>query len=85
MKNQYVYVLECADHTYYIGKTNDLVKRLKAHNGLIAGGAKYTTGRRPVYLVYFEQFGTVSEALKREYYLKQLTKSEKRKMISLQM
>ena len=84
MKNQYVYILECADNTYYIGKTVDLVKRLKAHNGVLTGGAKYTVGRRPVFLVYYEQLGTVSEALKREYFLKQLTKSEKRKLINQQ-
>lgn len=85
MKNQYVYILECSDGTFYIGKTVDLVKRLKAHNGSLSGGAKYTAGRRPVYLVYYEMVDSLTKALQREYELKQLSRSEKKKLISLQM
>lgn len=79
--NFYVYILECKDGTFYIGKTVDLVKRIKSHNGVEQGGAKYTSGRRPVYLVYYEQFKTVTGALKREYKLKQLTRNEKKALI----
>lgn len=78
----YVYILNCQDKTYYIGKTIDLTKRLAAHNGLRRGGAKYTSGRRPVYLVYYEELQTLTEALKREFALKKLTKIEKRKLIT---
>lgn len=77
----YVYILECSDKTFYIGKTTDIPRRLNAHNGLIHGGAKYTRSRRPVFLVYFEKVESVSEALKREYFLKQLTREEKVKLI----
>lgn len=78
----YVYILECSDKTFYIGKTTDIPRRLSAHNGLIHGGAKYTRSRRPVFLVYFEKVESVSEALKREYFLKQLTREEKMKLIA---
>lgn len=76
-----MYILECSDNTFYIGKTVDLVKRIKSHNGVGAGGAKYTSGRRPVYLVYYEQFKTVTKALQREHQLKQLTRNEKKALI----
>lgn len=83
MKKYYVYILECNDTTLYVGKTIDLVKRLKSHNGLLSGGAKYTAGRRPVYLVYYEIFTTVTKALQREYSLKQLSRKEKKRLIGL--
>ena len=57
----YVYILECCDKSLYTGYTNHLEKRIKAHNE--GKGAKYTKGRRPVSLVYFESFQTKSEAL----------------------
>lgn len=85
MGNYYVYILECSDNTFYIGKTKDLVKRLKSHNGVGSGGAKYTTGRRPVFLVYYEIFDNQTKALQREYQLKKLSRTEKKKLISLQM
>lgn len=77
----YVYILHCSDNTYYIGKTINLVNRLKAHNGITNGGARYTSGRRPVYLVYYEEFETVTLALKREHELKQLPRAQKEKII----
>lgn len=77
----YVYILLCSDNTYYIGKTNNMVKRLKAHNGLLKGGAKYTRSRRPVSIVYYESLASKSEALKREYFLKQLSRTEKESLI----
>ena len=85
MKNYYVYIVECNAGNFYTGKTVDLVKRLKSHNGAISGGAKYTAGRRPVFLVYYEMVDNQTKALQREYELKQLTRNEKMKLISLRM
>lgn len=75
-----VYILKCADDTLYCGMTNDLEKRVKAHNE--KNGAKYTRGRTPVRLVYFETDYTMSEALKRECAIKKLTKQKKLKLIN---
>lgn len=80
-KSYFVYILECADKTLYIGYTNDLEKRIKAHNKL-KSGAKYTKGRKPVRLVYSESFKTLSEALKREAKLKSLTRKQKLELIN---
>lgn len=76
----YVYIIECRDGTYYTGYTNDIKKRIKAHND--GKGAKYTIGRRPVKLRYQESYKTKGEALKREYLIKQLTRLEKQKLFS---
>ena len=75
----YAYILECADGTYYCGWTNDLEKRLKTHNE--GKGGKYTRARLPVNLIYYEEFSTKEEAMSREWHLKQLTHSQKRKLI----
>lgn len=75
----YIYILQCADHTLYCGWTNHLDKRLEAHNA--GRGAKYTRGRRPVTLVYYEEFATKEEALKREAAVKKLTRQEKLELI----
>jgi putative endonuclease len=76
----FVYILKCSDGTYYCGYTNNLGKRLKSHNES-KGGAHYTKTRRPVTLVYSEEFKTLSEALKREYKIKQLPKLKKEALI----
>ncbi|WP_010235900.1 GIY-YIG nuclease family protein [Clostridium arbusti] len=75
----YVYILKCSDGTLYTGYTNDLKNRLMVHNS--GKGAKYTRGRLPVKIVYFETFKTKSEATKREYYIKQLSRVKKLKLI----
>ncbi|MBO5092150.1 MAG: GIY-YIG nuclease family protein [Clostridia bacterium] len=75
----YTYILKCADETLYCGWTNDLEKRLKAHNS--GKGAKYTRSRLPVTLVYYEEFETAKEAQKREYQIKNLSRKEKLKLI----
>lgn len=75
----YTYILECADSTLYTGYTNNIEKRLITHNS--GKGAKYTRGRLPVRLLYFEEFDTKSEALKREIYIKKLSKNNKLKLI----
>lgn len=76
----FVYILECADGTLYVGSTNDIEKRIKAHNGEVLGGARYTSGRRPVRLRYSEACADRSTALKREHALKNLTREEKLKL-----
>lgn len=78
-KQNYTYMLRCSDGTFYIGWTNDLEKRLKAHNE--GKGAKYTKSRRPVELVYFEAFSTKQEAMSREFHLKQLSRKEKEQLL----
>ncbi len=75
----FTYILECADKTLYVGSTNNLEKRLKEHNNS-KSGAHYTKIRRPVKLRYFEKFKTSSKALKREYEIKQWTRSQKLKL-----
>jgi putative endonuclease len=77
----YVYLLECADKTFYIGSTNDLEKRLHAHNYLKTG-ARYTRARRPVVLRYSERVLDVSTARKREAALKRLTRIEKQALLA---
>ena len=71
----YVYILECSDNTLYTGWTNNLEKRISVHNE--GKGAKYTKGRRPVKLLYFEEYETKQEALKREWEIKRLSRKEK--------
>jgi putative endonuclease len=76
----YTYILRCADGSYYTGWTNDLEKRIEAHN--TGHGAKYTKSRIPVELVYFELHETKEAAMKREYEIKQMTRLEKEKLIA---
>ncbi|MFR9273076.1 MAG: GIY-YIG nuclease family protein [Clostridia bacterium] len=71
----YTYILKCKDGTLYTGWTNDLEKRLNAHN--CGKGSKYTRMRRPVELVYYEEYGTKSEAMSREYAIKHMKRKEK--------
>lgn len=79
-KTNYTYILKCADGTFYCGWTNNLEKRLAAHN---AGTASmYTSPRRPVELIYTERFATKQEAMRREYRIKQLTRQQKIDLIS---
>ncbi|MDB5204206.1 MAG: endo/excinuclease domain protein [Candidatus Taylorbacteria bacterium] len=77
--NYFVYILECADKTLYTGTTNDLEKRILSHN-TSKTGAKYTRGRRPVTLKYFEDCGTKGNALKREATIKKFSREEKLKL-----
>ena len=83
----FVYVLRCADGTLYTGYTTNLVTREAEHNGegatasLKKRGAKYTRGRRPVSLVYSEDFESRSEALKREAVIKKFSRTKKEGLI----
>jgi putative endonuclease len=76
----YCYLLVCSDNTLYCGYTNNLNKRIAAHNK--GKGAKYTKTRLPVKLVYSEVFDNKSEAMKREWQIKQYTRKEKLKLIN---
>lgn len=71
----YTYILKCADGTLYTGWTNDLEKRLAAHN--TGRGAKYTKPRLPVSLFYSESYETREEAMRREAAIKKLTRAQK--------
>ena len=75
----YAYIVECSDGTLYTGYTNNLEKRLRAHNS--GRGAKYTRSRLPVRLVYFEEFDSKERAQSREWHIKQLSREEKLKLI----
>lgn len=75
----YTYILRCADGTLYTGWTNDLERRLAAHNA--GKGSKYTCSRRPVELVYREERETKEQAMSRERQIKRLTRSEKLSLI----
>ena len=79
MKINYVYIIECKDNTYYTGWTTNLERRIKAHNN--GNGAKYTKARRPVKLIYYEEFPDKNQALKRKYAIKQLTRKQKELLI----
>lgn len=79
----YTYILKCADGTLYCGWTNQLEARVKAHNE--GRGAKYTKGRGPVSLVYYEEFETREEAMRREAAIKKLSRREKEELIGGQV
>jgi putative endonuclease len=76
----FVYMVACADGTFYTGFTTDIEKRMRAHNYTKAG-AKYTRSRRPVSLVYVEPCPSLSHARKREYVIKHLSKAAKSMML----
>ena len=78
-QKHYVYILRCADGTLYTGWTTDVEKRLETHNS--GKGAKYTRSRRPVELVYTEEFEDKIEAQHREREIKKLTREGKEKLI----
>jgi len=74
-----IYILECADNTYYTGITTDMEKRLIAHNS--GKGAKYTAGRLPVKTVYQKDNLSESQARKEEFRIKKLSRFDKEKLI----
>ena len=78
-KRWFVYILQCADGTFYTGMTDDIVRREAAHNS--GKGAKYTRGRTPVQVVYSEECESYSAALKREYAIKKLRRQEKMELL----
>ena len=75
----YCYILECSDGTYYTGWTTDPERRVSQHNKGI--GAKYTSTRRPVKMVYLEPHFTRTDAMKRELAIKKMKREQKSKLI----
>lgn len=79
----YVYIIRTSSNTFYIGQTKDLHKRLLQHKNH-KNGAKYLNGFAEMKLVYVETFATRSEAMSREWHLKQLTHDQKEGLIKTQ-
>jgi putative endonuclease len=75
----YCYIVECSDGTYYTGWTTDPERRVKQHNKGI--GAKYTSVRRPVKLVYLEPLPDRTDAMKRELAIKKMKRVQKSKLV----
>ena len=75
----YVYIVKCSDGTLYTGYTTDIEKRIDAHN--LGKGAKYTRSRRPVELVYHEEYDSKEEAMSREWHIKRLSRIQKERLI----
>jgi putative endonuclease len=80
LSKAFTYIIECADGTLYVGWTTDLERRLRAHNA--GRGGRYTRGRRPVRLAYFEEHSTRREAQQREAVLRRLPRAKKLKLIT---
>lgn len=76
-----VYLLVCADGSYYAGVTNHLARRLRQHNGELAGGARYTRVRRPVVVAWQQSAASRGQAQQLEYRLKKLSRADKRALI----
>jgi putative endonuclease len=75
----FVYIVQCADNTFYTGWSNNVAKRIEKHN--TKKGAKYTRSRTPVRLVYFHTCANKIEAMQLEYQIKQLTRLQKMALI----
>ncbi len=75
----YTYMVECSDGTFYTGWTNDIEKRIRMHNA--KKGAKYTRSRTPVRLVYLEVWDTKQKAMQREAKVKKMSRREKEKLV----
>ena len=78
----YAYIVECSDGTLYTGYTNNLEKRINAHNS--GHGAKYTRPRLPVKLVYFEEYSDANDAISREKQIKGYSRSKKNELVKKQ-
>jgi putative endonuclease len=76
----YTYIVRCRDGVLYTGYTNDLNERINKHNQ--GEGAKFTRGRTPVELVYWEEFATREEAMQREWAIKQLDRDKKLSLVN---
>lgn len=74
-----VYLLECADGTYYAGAAKDLDERIRLHN--TGKGAKYVRGRTPARLVYAKRYPSLGKALRAEASLKKLTRKQKKALV----
>ncbi len=81
MSNWYVYIIRCSDESLYTGITIDIERRIDEHNNSDLLGARYTRTRSPVKLVYQESLDSRSEATKREYKIKRLSRTEKEALL----
>lgn len=79
----YFYIVRCSDNSLYCGQTNNLQRRIKEHNVDKNKSAKYLRAKKPVKLVYFEEYSTLKEAMKRECQIKKWTKAKKETLISM--
>jgi len=79
MMGHFVYMIECADGSLYTGYSTDPEKRFKAHRA--GKGARYTRSRKPVRIVYLEEFATRNEALSREWHIKKMRRADKKQLI----
>jgi putative endonuclease len=77
----HVYILRCADGSLYTGVATDLQRRLLQHNGSLAGGSRYTRGRRPVSLLWSDTASDRSTAQRREAAIKRLSRDEKLRLL----
>ena len=75
----YVYLLRCADNSLYVGETSNLQTREQDHND--GRGGSYTAKRRPVHIVYAEQYSSREEALRREQQIKRWTVQKKESLV----
>ncbi|MBI3251491.1 MAG: GIY-YIG nuclease family protein [Candidatus Andersenbacteria bacterium] len=80
VSNFFVYMVRCGDGSLYTGWTTDVEKRVAGHNA--GKGAKYTRSRLPVELAYSEKFTSKTQAMKREYVIKKISRREKMKLIN---
>lgn len=77
----YFYILRCSDNSLYCGQTNNLQRRIKEHNFDESKSAKYLRAKKPVRLVYWEEYSTLKEARQRERQIKRLTRAKKEALI----
>jgi putative endonuclease len=75
----YTYILRCGDGSFYTGWTNDLAQRVRCHQE--GKGGRYTHSHLPVELIYYEEYETRQEAMRREYEIKRLTRKQKEALI----
>lgn len=80
-KSYFVYILKCNDGSYYTGVTNNIIRRLSEHESGRSEGA-YTASRRPVQLVYAEEFGYILNAIAREKNIKGWSRAKKEALIA---
>ena len=76
----FVYLVRCVDHSLYVGSTNDLESRVEKHNA--GNGSRYTSRRRPVALVYAEEYDTIEAAARRERQIKRWTAAKKEALVT---
>lgn len=75
----FTYLARCSDNSLYTGSCINIKYREKKHNS--GNGAKYTKYRRPVKIIYFEKFNTLTEARRRETQIKRWTKIKKENLV----